>query len=67
MFYVNVDQVLAPALPQTFIEIKSRTWSASDAEYKANRIQEMLEILGIGKDDIIPADYLELETSSDHQ
>ena len=47
LFYVNVDRVLQPELPGLFIEIKSRTWSASDAENKADRIQQMLGILGI--------------------
>jgi 5-methylthioadenosine/S-adenosylhomocysteine deaminase len=61
LFYVNVDRVLNPALPDTFIEIKSRTWSASDAENKANRIQEMLGILGIQPTDVIRADYLEMK------
>jgi adenylate cyclase class IV len=53
--------VLKPALPDTFIEIKSRTWSAMDAENKAYRIQQMMAILGIESEDIILADYLEME------
>jgi 5-methylthioadenosine/S-adenosylhomocysteine deaminase len=61
LFYVNVDRVLNPTLPDTFIEIKSRTWSASDAENKANRIQEMLAILGIPPTDVVRADYLEMK------
>jgi 5-methylthioadenosine/S-adenosylhomocysteine deaminase len=61
LFYVNIDRVLKPDLPDTFIEIKSRTWSAMDAENKAYRIQQMLAILGIPTDDIILADYLEME------
>ncbi len=60
LFYVNVDKVLQPALPGTFIEIKSRTWSATDAENKAHRIQEMLAILGIQPEDALLADYLEM-------
>lgn len=60
LFYINVDRVLEPALPQTFIEIKARTWSATDAEIKADRIQEMLEILGITRQDIIKAHYVDL-------
>jgi 5-methylthioadenosine/S-adenosylhomocysteine deaminase len=61
LFYVNIDKVLKPALPDTFIEIKSRTWSAMDAENKAYRIQQMMAILGIESEDIILADYLEME------
>jgi 5-methylthioadenosine/S-adenosylhomocysteine deaminase len=61
LFYVNVDRVLEPKLPGLFIEIKSRTWSAQDAENKADRIQAMLKILGAGEDDIIREDYPEME------
>jgi 5-methylthioadenosine/S-adenosylhomocysteine deaminase len=60
LFYINVDRVLKPSLPDTFIEIKSRTWSAVDAENKAFRIQEMLAILGVEPEDMILADYLEM-------
>lgn len=60
LFYVNVDRVLQPALPNTFIELKSRTWSAIDAENKAHRIQEMLAILGLQPEDVLRADYLEM-------
>lgn len=65
LFYVNVDKVLQPALPGTFIEIKSRTWSATDAENKAHRIQEMLAILGIQPEDALLADYLEMQEQPD--
>ncbi len=63
LFYVNVDRVLNPELPDTFIEIKSRTWSASDAEFKAGRIQEMLAILEIPPGDVVHDEYLEMEPS----
>jgi 5-methylthioadenosine/S-adenosylhomocysteine deaminase len=62
LFYVNVDRVTQPDLPGLFIEIKSRTWSASDAENKADRIQQMLQILTIEQSDIIGEDYLEMES-----
>jgi 5-methylthioadenosine/S-adenosylhomocysteine deaminase len=61
LFFINVDRVLKPEIPQTFIEIKSRTWSLSDAEVKADRIQEMLKILGVTQEDVISADYLEMQ------
>jgi 5-methylthioadenosine/S-adenosylhomocysteine deaminase len=60
LFYVNVDRVLVPNLSDTFIELKSRTWSARDAQNKAERIQEMLNILGIAADDVVLAEYLEM-------
>lgn len=64
LFYVNLDRVTKPALPQTFIEIKSRTWSASDAANKADRIKEMLEILGISPSDTIRMEYLDMKPST---
>jgi 5-methylthioadenosine/S-adenosylhomocysteine deaminase len=67
LFYVNVDRVLDPPMPETFIEIKSRTWSASDAEVKANRIQEMLKIINIEGTDIIEQDYLDMQAVVDNQ
>ena len=61
LFYVNVDRVIQPQLDGTFFEIKSRTWSLSDANEKSSRIQRMLEILGLGPDDVIQADYLDIQ------
>jgi adenylate cyclase class IV len=58
-----VDKVLQPALPGQFIEIKSRTWSGSDAENKADRIQRLLNILSIEPGDIVERDYLEMENA----
>jgi 5-methylthioadenosine/S-adenosylhomocysteine deaminase len=65
LFFINVDRILEPELTDTFIEIKSRTWSAQDAEIKAGRIQEMLSIIGVSSDDIIREDYLEIESLLD--
>ncbi|MEZ4666641.1 MAG: amidohydrolase family protein [Anaerolineae bacterium] len=59
LFYINLDKVVKPELPQTFIEIKSRTWSQSDAENKADRIKEMLDIIEVAEADIVRMDYLE--------
>jgi len=60
LFYVNVDRVLQPQLDGLFVEIKSRTWSKSDAENKADRIQTMLSILGLDQSDVVSSDYLEM-------
>lgn len=61
LYYINVDRVLKPELSDTFIEIKSRTWSMGDAENKANAIREMLTLLGIPDSDIVQSEYLEFE------
>lgn len=60
LFYLNFDEVTQPKFPHHFIEIKSRTWSAQDAENKAARIHEMLDILGISAADLVGDDYLEM-------
>jgi 5-methylthioadenosine/S-adenosylhomocysteine deaminase len=64
LFYVNVDRVTEPELAETFIEVKSRTWSSKDAENKAQRIQEMLAIIGVSADQIVLQDYLEMRASA---
>lgn len=46
-FAINLDQVTEPALPGYFLEIKSRTWSRTDAERKAGIIAEMLLQIGV--------------------
>lgn len=60
LFFVNLDRVLQPSLPDTYIELKSRTWSATDAEFKSGLIQEMMGILQISPDDVVHGDYLEI-------
>jgi len=59
LFYVNVDKVLKSANEGLFVEIKSRTWSRSDAELKAQSIHEMMAILGLDlKSDVIQDEYV---------
>jgi 5-methylthioadenosine/S-adenosylhomocysteine deaminase len=61
LFYFNVDQIMVPAVHHHFIEIKSRTWSARDAEYKAVLIAEILnEVLGIRPGQRVRMEYVEL-------
>ncbi|HYO88210.1 MAG TPA: hypothetical protein VER79_06145, partial [Candidatus Limnocylindrales bacterium] len=61
LFYVNLDRFIKPELPGLFLEIKSRTWSARDAEVKAERIAEMLAILGLDKSAVLHTDYLDFQ------
>ncbi len=63
LFYVNVDRVFKPELGGVFVEIKSRTWSKSDAENKADRIKAMLGILGLDPAALVSTDYLEMQTA----
>ncbi|MCA9969577.1 MAG: amidohydrolase family protein [Anaerolineales bacterium] len=59
-FAVNLDELLTPALPGYFLEIKSRTWSRSDAERKARLITELLELFGVDPETAESKDYPEL-------
>jgi len=59
----DIAKRIDPQLPGLFVELKSRTWSALDAERKADLIQQMLSILGIEQGAIVHDDYLELENA----
>lgn len=62
LFYINLDKLKEPAHDGYFLEIKSRTWSARDAEYKAEMATEIMSLLGITPEHTIRAEYLELAT-----
>lgn len=59
-FAVNIDQVTKPEMPGYFLEIKSRTWSRSDAERKASLITELLKLFGLDPTIAESKDYPEL-------
>ena len=61
LFYVNVDRIVKPNLPNLYIELKARTWSLSDAQVKANYIQEMMTILELDHSDTVTQDYLDMQ------
>jgi 5-methylthioadenosine/S-adenosylhomocysteine deaminase len=59
-FAVNIDQVTRPLIQGLFLEIKSRTWSRSDAERKAKLITELLELFGVDPSSAEPSGYYRL-------
>jgi 5-methylthioadenosine/S-adenosylhomocysteine deaminase len=59
-FFVNVDQVTKPALPGSYLEVKSRTWSRKDAEEKAGLILEIMRALGAHGAQPVKQDYPDL-------
>jgi 5-methylthioadenosine/S-adenosylhomocysteine deaminase len=61
-FFINIDQLLQPAVEGHFLEIKSRTWSRGDAEIKAGLILELLEILGVEGVSEVRDEYPDLVT-----
>jgi len=63
-FAINLDRVLEPELPGYFLEIKSRTWSRSDAERKANLIAELLGLFGLEMGQAERREYTEIAQST---
>ncbi len=59
-FFVNLDTILAPAFPKPYLEVKSRTWSRSDAEVKAGLIVDMLRMLGLETAEPVAVEYPDL-------
>ncbi|MDT8304881.1 MAG: amidohydrolase [Anaerolineae bacterium] len=59
-FAVNLDAVVLPQLPGYYLEVKSRTWSRTDAERKANLIAELLELFGVRPEQILREEYADL-------
>ena len=58
-FYINIDQVDQPDLG-SFLEVKSRTWSRSDAQQKAALITEVVTLLGADPEEAMTQDYAEI-------
>jgi 5-methylthioadenosine/S-adenosylhomocysteine deaminase len=58
-FFINLDQVQKPELGY-FLEIKSRTWSRRDAEFKAQMTNELINYLGISPSGMVINDYIEI-------
>jgi 5-methylthioadenosine/S-adenosylhomocysteine deaminase len=58
-FFVNLDTMEKPDLGQ-FLEIKSRTWSRTDAERKAVLALELIALLGVIGGETMAQDYIEV-------
>lgn len=58
-FYINLDYMELPDLGY-FLEIKSRTWSRTDAERKAHLAAELASLLGASQGKHITHDYVEM-------
>ncbi|HET19917.1 MAG TPA: amidohydrolase, partial [Chromatiales bacterium] len=58
-FYVNIDEVSKPQLGH-YLEVKSRTWSRTDAQEKAALIAELITLLGADSAETVAQDYVEI-------
>ncbi|NOT03230.1 MAG: amidohydrolase [Anaerolineales bacterium] len=56
--FVNLDHMKQPDMGY-FLEIKSRTWSRKDADLKAELVNELLNLLGVGNAETVTKDYIE--------
>ncbi|MGD8623402.1 MAG: amidohydrolase family protein [Anaerolineae bacterium] len=56
-FAVNLDQLSRPPSEGAYLELKSRTWSKQDAVQKAGMISELLDVLGVDKEGLVPDEY----------
>jgi 5-methylthioadenosine/S-adenosylhomocysteine deaminase len=60
-FAINLDQLTAPEQDGYYLEIKSRTWSARDAEHKAELIGELLDLLDAKTENQLKVEYVDFE------
>jgi 5-methylthioadenosine/S-adenosylhomocysteine deaminase len=61
-FYINLDRVDVPELGY-FLEVKSRTWSRRDADYKSAVIAELIAFLGATPSETVTEDYIQIVES----
>ncbi len=59
-FAVNLDELITSKGKGHFLELKSRTWSARDAEHKARLIGELLELMEVASHDLVKVEYVDL-------
>jgi 5-methylthioadenosine/S-adenosylhomocysteine deaminase len=60
-FAINLDRLTKPSDMGLFVELKSRTWSTTDALHKADLASRLLRLFGISTDDLVRGEYLTLE------
>lgn len=59
-FAINFDRLTSIPSGDTYLEIKSRTWSRADAERKADLIGRLLELFGVQDQELVRSQYFEL-------
>lgn len=58
-FFINFDNIVKPHLGN-FVEIKSRTWSRTDADDKSALMHELFALLGLDHNELINKDYIQM-------
>ena len=59
-FAINLDRLIGGPSKDTYLEIKSRTWSRGDAERKAFLIGKLLETFGVQDQELVRMQYFEI-------
>jgi 5-methylthioadenosine/S-adenosylhomocysteine deaminase len=62
-FAINLDRLAGEHSKDTYLEIKSRTWSRGDAERKAFLIGKLLEVFGVQDQELVRMQYFEIVAS----
>ena len=63
-FAINLDQVHKSEEGRYYLEIKSRTWSARDAEHKAELIGELLDLFDVRSENLLKLEYVDFEAEA---
>jgi 5-methylthioadenosine/S-adenosylhomocysteine deaminase len=63
-FAINLDQVQTSEEGRYYLEIKSRTWSARDAEHKAELIGELLDLFDVETENLLKLEYVDFEAEA---
>ncbi len=58
-FFVNIDTIIEPKIG-TFLEVKTKTWSRTDAQHKAILAADLLYYLGLSVSDATHEDYFSM-------
>jgi len=64
-FFVNLDTIVSQGFDRAYLEVKSRTWSRSDAEVKAGLILDMLRLLGLEQAEPVADEYPDLAMAAE--
>ena len=59
-FAINLDRLIGSSSENSYLEIKSRTWSRADAERKAGLIGDLLEVFGVQDQELARSQYFDL-------
>lgn len=65
LFYINLDEILSPDADHRYLEVKSKTWSLKDAEFKAALASEIVnDVLMLDISERIQMEYVDMATAN---